>query len=56
LSPRCARQEARAALEDIRAEAARIEAGLEAQVREKPLQSMLMAFGLGLFVSVLLRR
>jgi ElaB/YqjD/DUF883 family membrane-anchored ribosome-binding protein len=49
-------QEARAALEDIRAEAARIEAGLEAQVREKPLQSMLMAFGLGLFVSVLLRR
>jgi ElaB/YqjD/DUF883 family membrane-anchored ribosome-binding protein len=28
----------------------------ETRVREKPLQSLLMAFGLGLVVSILLRR
>lgn len=51
-----AKVKARAALHDIRAETDRLEERLEAQVREKPLQSLLMAFGLGLIVSVLLRR
>jgi ElaB/YqjD/DUF883 family membrane-anchored ribosome-binding protein len=47
---------ARAALKDIKAETDRLEDKLEAQVREKPLQSLLMAFGLGLVVSILMRR
>ena len=47
---------ARAALHDIRAETDRLEDRLEAQVREKPLQSLLTAFGLGLIVSIILRR
>ena len=47
---------ARAALHDIRAETDRIEDRLEAQVRQKPLQSLLAAFGLGLIVSIVLRR
>lgn len=47
---------ARAALKDIKAETDRLEDRLEAQVREKPLQSLLMAFGLGLVVSILMRR
>jgi ElaB/YqjD/DUF883 family membrane-anchored ribosome-binding protein len=47
---------ARAALKDLRAETDKLEDRLEAQVREKPLQSVLLAFGLGLIVSILLRR
>ncbi len=47
---------ARAALKDIKAETDRLEDRLEAQVREKPIQSLLMAFGLGLIVSILMRR
>lgn len=47
---------ARAALHDIRAETDRLEDRIEAQVREKPLQSLLTAFGLGLIVSIILRR
>lgn len=47
---------ARATLKDIKAETDRMEDKLEAQVREKPLQSVLIAFGLGLVVSILLRR
>lgn len=51
-----AAQRTREALGDIGAETARIEERIETRVREKPLQSVLLAFGLGLFVSVLLRR
>jgi ElaB/YqjD/DUF883 family membrane-anchored ribosome-binding protein len=51
-----AKVRARAALHDIRAETDRLEDRLEAQVRDKPLQSILMAFGLGLIVSIFLRR
>jgi ElaB/YqjD/DUF883 family membrane-anchored ribosome-binding protein len=51
-----AKVRARATLKDIQTETDRIEDKIEAQVREKPLQSVLLAFGLGLVVSVLLRR
>lgn len=50
------RAEVESALGDIRANAGRIEDQLESRVRDKPLQSLLMAFGLGLVVSVFLRR
>jgi ElaB/YqjD/DUF883 family membrane-anchored ribosome-binding protein len=51
-----ARARATAAMGDLRREADRLEDRLETQVREKPLQSLMMAFGLGLLVSILLRR
>jgi ElaB/YqjD/DUF883 family membrane-anchored ribosome-binding protein len=51
-----AKVKAQAALKDIKAETDRLEEKLEAQVREKPLQSLLIAFGLGLIVSMFLRR
>lgn len=47
---------ARETLRGIRAETDRLEDRLETQVREKPLQSLLAAFGLGLIVSIILRR
>jgi ElaB/YqjD/DUF883 family membrane-anchored ribosome-binding protein len=47
---------ATAAMGDIRAEAGKLEEKLEEYVHEKPLQSLLVAFGLGIFVSLLLRR
>lgn len=51
-----ARARAEAAFGDLRANAGRIEERLEAEVREKPLQSLLMAFGFGLLLSLFLRR
>ena len=51
-----AKVRARATLRDISRETDRLEDKIEAQVRDKPLQSLMLAFGLGLVVSVLLRR
>jgi ElaB/YqjD/DUF883 family membrane-anchored ribosome-binding protein len=47
---------ARAAVKDIRAETEKLEEKLQAQVQEKPLQSLMVAFGLGVIVSLILRR
>jgi ElaB/YqjD/DUF883 family membrane-anchored ribosome-binding protein len=47
---------ARAAVKDIRAETEKLEEKLQAQVQEKPLQSLLVAFGIGVIVSLILRR
>ena len=46
----------RETISDLRSEADRLEEALEARVKEKPLQSLLMAFGLGVLVSLFLRR
>jgi ElaB/YqjD/DUF883 family membrane-anchored ribosome-binding protein len=47
---------ARAALRDVRRETDKLEERLQEQVQDKPLQSLLVAFGLGLVVSLILRR
>ncbi|MCX7299424.1 MAG: hypothetical protein NTX73_03390 [Rhodobacterales bacterium] len=47
---------AKAAMGGLMAETDKLEEKLEAHVHEKPLQSLLVAFGLGIFVSLLLRR
>ncbi len=47
---------AKAAMGELKAETDKLEEKLEAHVQEKPLQSLLVAFGLGIFVSLLLRR
>lgn len=47
---------ARAALRDVRRETDKLEERLQEQVQDKPLQSLLVAFGLGVVVSLILRR
>lgn len=51
-----AKSKTRETIADLRSEADRLEDALEARVKEKPLQSLLMAFGLGVIVSLFLRR
>jgi ElaB/YqjD/DUF883 family membrane-anchored ribosome-binding protein len=47
---------ARAALGEVRRETEKLEEQMKQQVQEKPLQSLLVAFGLGVIVSLILRR